>query len=45
MLPLATSAALVAAAFALAAWRDHGAGLLPTGPDGPQPQDRRGTAP
>jgi polyether ionophore transport system permease protein len=28
-LPLAASAALVCAAFALAAWRDHGAGLLP----------------
>src|SRR5215471_17152798 len=29
-LPLAASAALVAAAFALAAWRDHSAGLLPS---------------
>jgi len=28
-LPLAASAALVATAFALAAWRDHSAGLLP----------------
>ncbi len=35
MLPLATSAALVAAAFALAAWRDHGAGLLPDRPGRP----------
>ncbi len=34
-LPLATSAALVAAAFALAAWRDQGAGLLPDRPGRP----------
>jgi ABC-2 type transport system permease protein len=31
-LPLAASAALVAAAFLLAAWRDHSAGLLPDRP-------------
>ena len=34
-LPLAASAALVAAAFALAAWRDQDAGLLPTRPGRP----------
>jgi ABC-2 type transport system permease protein len=34
-LPLAESAALVAAAFALAAWRDHSAGLLPARPGRP----------
>jgi ABC-2 type transport system permease protein len=34
--PLAASAALVAAAFALAAWRDHGAGLLPDRPGRPR---------
>ena len=34
-LPLATSAALVAAAFALAAWRDQDAGLLPDRPGRP----------
>src|SRR5262249_36992391 len=34
-LPLAASAALVAAAFALAARRDHGAGLLPGRPGRP----------
>jgi ABC-2 type transport system permease protein len=32
LLPLAASAALIAAAFALAAWRDQGAGLLPGRP-------------
>jgi ABC-2 type transport system permease protein len=31
-LPLAASAVLVAAAFLLAAWRDHGAGVLPDRP-------------
>ena len=35
LLPLAVSAALVTAAFALAAWRDHGAGLLPDRPGRP----------
>ena len=35
VLPLAASAALVAAAFALAARRDHGAGLLPGRPGRP----------
>jgi len=34
-LPLVVSAALVAAAFALAAWRDQGAGLLPDRPGRP----------
>jgi ABC-2 type transport system permease protein len=34
-LPLTASAALVAAAFALAAWRDQGAGLLPDRPGRP----------
>jgi polyether ionophore transport system permease protein len=34
-LPLAASASLVAAAFALAAWRDQGAGLLPDRPGRP----------
>ena len=34
-LPLAASAVLVAAAFALAAWRDHSAGLLPARPGRP----------
>ncbi len=34
-LPLAVSAALVAAAFTLAAWRDQGAGLLPDRPGRP----------
>ncbi|HUA40479.1 MAG TPA: ABC transporter permease [Streptosporangiaceae bacterium] len=36
ILPLATSAALVAAAFGLAAWRDHGTGLLPDRPGPPR---------
>jgi ABC-2 type transport system permease protein len=35
VLPLAASAVLVAAAFALAAWRDHSAGLLPGRPGRP----------
>jgi ABC-2 type transport system permease protein len=35
LLPLAASAALIAAAFALAAWRDQGAGLLPGRPGRP----------
>jgi ABC-2 type transport system permease protein len=35
VLPLAMSAVLVAAAFGLAAWRDHGAGLLPDRPGRP----------
>jgi ABC-2 type transport system permease protein len=35
VLPLAASAVLVAAAFALAAWRDHSAGLLPARPGRP----------
>ena len=35
VLPLAASAVLVAAAFALAAWRDHSAGLLPVRPGRP----------
>jgi polyether ionophore transport system permease protein len=35
LLPLAASAVLVAAAFALAAWRDHSAGLLPVRPGRP----------
>jgi ABC-2 type transport system permease protein len=35
VLPLAASAVLVAAAFALAAWRDHSAGLLPERPGRP----------
>jgi ABC-2 type transport system permease protein len=35
VLPLAASAVLVAAAFALAAWRDHAAGLLPGRPGRP----------
>jgi ABC-2 type transport system permease protein len=35
VLPLAASAALAAAAFALAAWRDHSAGLLPARPGRP----------
>jgi ABC-2 type transport system permease protein len=34
-LPLAAAAALVAVAFALAAWRDHSAGLLPGRPGRP----------
>jgi ABC-2 type transport system permease protein len=34
-LPLAASAVLLAAAFALAAWRDHSAGLLPGRPGRP----------
>jgi ABC-2 type transport system permease protein len=34
-LPLAASAVLVAAAFVLAAWRDHSAGLLPDRPGRP----------
>src|SRR5215470_184188 len=35
LLPLAVTAALIAAAFALAAWRDQGAGLVPDRPGRP----------